>query len=120
MNSKQTGGEAQSVAPSGERFRNWPWRRRLVQLLVAVIIFGLGLSIGNGTISLSSKHGVSGNLPATPDYTSVTQVYRSLIQNYNGKLTETQLENGLKHGLAQATNDPYTEYFTPAEAKAFN
>lgn len=91
-----------------------------MRLVVVVIVFALGISVGNGTISVSGKHGVNGNLPATPDYTSVNQVYKSLIQNYNGKLTETQLENGLKHGLAQATNDPYTEYFTPAEAKTFN
>jgi carboxyl-terminal processing protease len=27
--------------------------------------------------------------------------------------------DGLKHGLAEATDDPYTEYFTPSEAKEF-
>jgi carboxyl-terminal processing protease len=35
-------------------------------------------------------------------------------------LNEQQLEDGLKHGLATATKDPYTVYFTPKEAKTFN
>lgn len=84
------------------------------------MIFVLGICFGNGTLSLHRQHGVSGSLPAKPDYTTVNQVYKALIDNYDGKLTETQLLNGLKHGLAEATNDPYTEYFTPQEAKAFN
>jgi len=28
--------------------------------------------------------------------------------------------DGIKHGLAGAAKDPYTEYFTPKEAKDFN
>jgi carboxyl-terminal processing protease len=83
-------------------------------------VFALGIGVGNGTLSLDRQRGVSGNLPAKPDYTTVNQVYKSLVENYDGKLTENQLVNGLKHGLAQSTGDPYTEYFTPQEAKAFN
>jgi carboxyl-terminal processing protease len=59
-------------------------------------------------------------LPSQLDYSSVNAVYQALKSNYDGQLTETQLLNGLKHGLANATNDPYTEYFTAQEAKAFN
>jgi carboxyl-terminal processing protease len=87
--------------------------------VVAILIFGLGVNIGNGRISFGPKNQATG-LPAQLDYTSVNDVYNALKANYNGKLTETQLEDGLKHGLAEATNDPYTEYFTPAEAKQFN
>jgi carboxyl-terminal processing protease len=83
-------------------------------------VFVLGLGIGNGTISLHKQHGVAGKLPAQPDYTSVNQIYKSLVQNYDGKLTEGQILDGLKHGLAQSAGDPYTVYFTPKEAKAFN
>jgi carboxyl-terminal processing protease len=43
-----------------------------------------------------------------------------LKANYNGKLTASQLLDGLKEGLAQATNDPYTEYFNPDQAKQFS
>jgi carboxyl-terminal processing protease len=82
-----------------------------------------GLGLGNGWIGQHvpwAAKPVASGLPNRLDYSSVNQVYRVLRQNYNGKLTETQLLNGLKHGLAQATNDPYTEYFTAQETKTFN
>lgn len=97
--------------------------RPLIGIVIVIAAFVLGVNIGNGRIKLPDIHGrqqVSGNLPASLNYSSVNQVYQSLKQNYDGKLTEQQLENGLKHGLAESTNDPYTEYFTPQEAKAFN
>lgn len=119
MEQKQTGGskEAQPVAVA-KKPRRWP--RWLAGLAVVVIFFSLGMAVGNGTISLHRQRGVSGDLPARLDYTTVNQVYKSLVDNYDGKLNQTQLENGLKHGLATATNDPYTEYFTPQEAKKFD
>jgi carboxyl-terminal processing protease len=85
-----------------------------------MLIFTAGFGAGNGTISWHQNNPVSGNLPNKLDYTSVDQVYKSLKDNYDGKLTETQLEDGLKHGLATSTNDPYTVYFTPKEARDFN
>jgi len=87
--------------------------------VAALLIFGLGLNIGNGRITLG-PHGSQTGLPAQLDYSSVTALYQELKDNYNGKLTAQQLTDGLKHGLAEATNDPYTEYFTAAEAKDFN
>lgn len=103
------------------RFRN-SWARRGALLIVAAVIFYLGLAVGNGTISLhfGAGHPVSNGLPAQLNYSSVNQIYDSLKENYDGKLTSTQLLDGLKHGLAEATGDPYTEYFTPQEAKQFN
>jgi carboxyl-terminal processing protease len=116
MNLKQTGG---TVKPDvTQRQRRWP--RRLGQLVIVLVIFAAGIGVGNGMLSIHHTRGVAGNLPTKPDYTTVNQVYKSLVDNYDGKLTETQLENGLKHGLATSTNDPYTEYFTPQEAKKFN
>lgn len=88
---------------------------------VAVLagVFFLGLNIGNGNISFQSNP-VGNNLPAQLNYTTVNQEYQALRANYDGKLTQTQLLNGLKHGLAQATGDPYTEYFTATEVQQFN
>ncbi len=88
--------------------------------MVAVIFF-LGVGIGNGRIVLGGHHfkSVSG-LPANLDYASVNTVYQSLKDNYDGKLSAGQLQDGLKHGLATATNDPYTVYFTAKEANDFN
>lgn len=88
-------------------------------VLLISLIFALGVSIGNGRLSLPSHGVVSKDLPATLNYSSVNQLYQSIKENYNGKLTEAQLIDGLKHGLAEATNDPYTSYFTPKEADSF-
>ena len=60
------------------------------------------------------------SLPAQLNYSTINQVYNVLKQNYDGKLTANQLLAGLKEGLAQATGDPYTEYFTASEAKVFS
>lgn len=89
-------------------------------ILIVGAVFMVGVNVGNGTISWSHNTGQNASLPETPNYASVTQVYRSLIENYDGKLTEAQLLDGLKHGLAEATKDPYTTYFTPEEAESFN
>jgi carboxyl-terminal processing protease len=99
-----------------------PLVRRAVYIFLAVVIFLVGVGFGNGRISLSlhPTQAVAKDLPNNLDYSSVNQVYQSLKENYDGQLSAGQLLDGLKHGLAQATNDPYTEYFTPAEAKAFN
>jgi carboxyl-terminal processing protease len=94
------------------------WLKRGATLGVVALAFFAGQAVGDGRIAI--HRGVSKDLPARLDYTSVNQVYQSLKDNYDGKLTETQLINGLKHGLAEATNDPYTVYFTPKEAEAFN
>lgn len=96
------------------------WGKRFGALIIAALIFGAGFGVGNGNISWKQHNPVSGNLPDQLDYSSVDQVYKSLKDNYDGKLTENQLEDGLKHGLAASTNDPYTVYFTPKEAKDFN
>ncbi len=118
MRPTQTGDKP--LTPASRASRKRRWLRRLVQAIVVIAVFSFGVGVGDGSISLRHQHNVAGNLPSKPDYSSVTQVYKSLIQNYDGKLTETQILDGLKHGLAESTGDPYTEYFTPKEAKEFN
>ncbi len=86
---------------------------------ILVAVFLLGLNIGNGNIYISASTG-NNKLPERLNFSSVNQEYQALISNYDGKLTTNQLLNGIKHGLANAVGDPYTEYFTPQEAKAFN
>lgn len=87
----------------------------------AVIVFGLGVLVGGGRLHFGSPGFKSQTgLPASLDYSSVSTVYDSLRQNYDGKLTTQQVLDGLKHGLAQSAGDPYTEYFTAAEAKQFS
>jgi carboxyl-terminal processing protease len=86
---------------------------------IIVVVFFAGLNIGNGNISFANG-GQNGGLPNQLNYASVTQEYQVLKANFDGKLTQKQLLNGLKQGLASAANDPYTVYFTNKEAKVFN
>jgi len=87
-----------------------------------VVVFSLGVLSGDGRLTIlpQSQYTDVTGLPSNINYSSVNQVYQALRQNYDGKLTESQILNGLKHGLADAPNDPYTEYFSPSEAAAFN
>jgi carboxyl-terminal processing protease len=83
------------------------------------VVYLVGVNVGDGTIDLTPASTEVGNLPKSLDYSEANQVYRSLLENYDGKLSEQQLEDGLKHGLATATKDPYTTYFTAKEASDF-
>jgi carboxyl-terminal processing protease len=90
--------------------------------LVLLVVFSVGVNVGNGSINFGdgSDKSLNSNLPNQPDYTAVNKIYDALKDNYDGRLTEQQIEEGLKHGLAESANDPYTVYFTPKEAKDFN
>ncbi|HEY5152613.1 MAG TPA: S41 family peptidase [Candidatus Saccharimonadales bacterium] len=102
------------------------WRGLLLGILGVVllaVVFMLGLNFGDGRLHVNlpwTTKSVAGNLPNSLNYATVNQIYQSLKENYDGQLTESQLLDGLKHGLATATKDPYTVYFTPQEAKDFN
>lgn len=90
----------------------------------AIVIFSVGLLIGQGRIALgvdkAFKSSVNKTLPADLDYTSVEEVYDSLRVSYDGTLTTDQLLDGLKQGLTEASGDPYTEYLNVEAAKEFD
>lgn len=102
---------------------NTPWWKTAAKaggaLVVAAAVFIAGMGVGNGTIQLSAGNAQHGSLPNKLDYASVDEMYRVLKANYDGKLTEAQLTDGLKKGLAEATGDPYTAYFNAKDAKEF-
>ncbi|MDB5175315.1 MAG: Peptidase [Candidatus Saccharibacteria bacterium] len=93
-------------------------------LVAVVVIFFAGVGFGNGRLSLNGNTNghqvVSSSLPDKLDYSSLNEVYQSLKDNYNGNLTQAQVIDGLKHGLAASAKDPYTVYFSAKEAKDFN
>lgn len=88
------------------------------EIFIALGFLILGINIGNGNIALGSSS-VTG-LPASLNYSSVNQVYQAIRNNFYGHLTENQILNGIKEGMAASTGDPYTEYFSPSQAKTFN
>jgi carboxyl-terminal processing protease len=90
-------------------------------LLIAVVAFSVGSAVGSGSLAIGSGQSVAKTgLPNNLDYSTVDQMYDVLRKEYDGKLTETQLLDGMKAGLAQATGDPYTEYFTSDKYKKFS
>lgn len=111
MRGKQTG------AANGRQHATF---KSLVAIFAVSAAFALGLGIGNGSIDLPKQYASRTGLPEELDYSSVDQVYESLKDNYNGKLSADKLVEGMKHGLAEAANDPYTVYFTSEEAESFN
>ena len=97
--------------------------RTFKYLLLALVIFAAGVGFGDGRLSITLPHGnkpVANGLPDKLDYNSLNEVYQAVKDNYNGQLSQSQIIDGLKHGLAGAAKDPYTVYFTAKEAKDFS
>ncbi len=98
-----------------------------VLLVVAFLFLTLGISIGDGVIQFGNGRIVSINtssstqgLPTSLNYAAVQQEYNILKNNFDGKLTNQQLQDGMQAGLTDATGDPFTEYFNSSQAKIFN
>src|ERR1035437_7026196 len=90
-----------------------------INIVIGLLIFVGGLGLGSGHISFSTRKQATG-LPTNLHYSSVNQVYNALRTNYDGALTTSQILDGLKAGLANATGDPHTEYFNVQQAQDFN
>lgn len=91
-------------------------------IAAGVIVFALGIFVGQGRISLfSADAGFSPrtSLSSTLDYSELDELYQTIRSKYDGKLTADQVMEGLKHGMAESTGDPYTEYMSKAEASDF-
>ncbi|HEX8227639.1 MAG TPA: S41 family peptidase [Candidatus Saccharimonadales bacterium] len=96
--------------------------RPLVILVLLAAAFWLGNAVGTGKLQASGPKSefksVSG-LPENLNYNEVEGLYDTLRDNYDGKLTQQQVMDGLKKGLASSTGDPYTEYYTAKKATEF-
>lgn len=89
-----------------------------VVVLVAVSSFIMGAR-GNELLATITAQPQNQNLPDQLDYAQLDGVYDLLRSNYVGELDTQKLINGAKKGLVQATGDPYSEFFTDAEAEEF-
>lgn len=93
----------------------------LLTALITILLVGL-ISFVVGTRSddivalvKPSQATTASNL----DFSSLNDVYDVLREKYDGKLDAQALIDGAKHGLVEATGDPYTTYFTTKEADQF-
>jgi carboxyl-terminal processing protease len=99
--------------------RSRTWLRKAAPFaLIALIAFALGMRASNLDLFITRSN-QNKDLPAQLDYSSVNQVYQELKKNFDGKLTEQQLIDGMKKGLVQATGDPYTVYFNAKDSSDF-
>lgn len=94
--------------------------KTLLNVAILLFVFWLGIGFGNGTISVSRGLSTNKELSENLEYAEVEKLYDLLRENYDGKLSESQLLDGMKSGLVKAAGDPYTEYFSVKDAKAFN
>lgn len=95
---------------------------KMLGLIVAgAALFVFGLFVGQGKIQLFTSFGQDNTAKVTSklDYSQLDELYRTLKGNYDGKLTDSQIIEGLKHGMAKSTADPYTEYMSASEAEDF-
>ncbi|HIA91551.1 TPA: S41 family peptidase [Candidatus Saccharibacteria bacterium] len=69
---------------------------------------------------VTSSSSSNSSLPDDLNYSEVEKVYDVLRANYFGDLTEEQLIESLKDGIARATEDPYTVYLDEEAAQAFS
>lgn len=106
-----------------KRAQNNSSKALLFGAVFGIITFATGIGIGSGRINIVNSapyDSVASELPSDLNYSTVEDLYDSLRVNYDGDLTEQELIDGLKEGLAQATGDPYTEYLNPEAAESFN
>ena len=90
---------------------------------VSLIIVFMGGAVAGHLIDIPSfrKSSLTSlNNNSKLDYSSVQEAVDALKSSYDGQLNDSDLLDGLKKGLAEATDDPYTEYFTASESKDFN
>lgn len=110
--------------PVGSRNKKQPinFSRVAGVAAVGVMVFASGIWVGQGRLlEYSGKQTqVSSTVPNDLNYESVEAAYDKLRLGFDGQLDEEKLLDGLKKGLAQATGDPYTEYFTASEAEEFS
>jgi carboxyl-terminal processing protease len=103
------------------RKRRWIIAKILGAFFVLALVYGTGVAVGRGDLRIGSHLGTqNSSLPNQLEFSSVNQVYNLLKADYDGSMDVNKLLDGLKTGLASATGDPYTEYFSPQDAKAFN
>lgn len=96
-------------------------------LIIGVIfgglcLFALGMLVGSGRLALLNplNRALTTSTTSKLDYMQLNEIYSTLKNNYNGTVTDAEVLDGLKHGLAKSVNDPYTEYMSAKEAQDFN
>lgn len=101
------------------------WEEKKVSLggsiIASVLTLAIGLFIGLNWTKFSTNFlpylGIKTS--ATNDWSSLDEVYNTLVENYDGEVDRSTIIEGAKKGLVAALGDTYTEYMTADEAKEY-
>jgi len=88
-------------------------------ILITVFVGIVGFVTGTRSDEITARFSGTSSSPSSLDFSSLNDVYGLLRAKYDGKLDTQALIDGAKHGLVEATGDPYTSYLTTKEAEQF-
>lgn len=109
------------VAEVDKKLSNKKWLKRGLITFGVLFVFSFGYGFGAGNITFGTKQSKQNNqLSNNLDFTSVEKVYDILRNNFDGKLEQAKLIEGMKKGLVNASGDPHTEFLTAEQTKEFN
>lgn len=113
--------QPQAGGPSGGKSKkNAVGPATFLVIFVIAISFGMGFMASQESwFSAKTTNDANSSLPDDLSYDSVEEVYDELRRSFDGKLSEEELIDGLKKGLAQASGDNYTVYFNAGETSQF-
>lgn len=112
---------APAPAPINSPKQPFVTRKRVSLIIAAAVFFIFGVLVGQGRIDLTGQpYSDRSSLSAKIDYSQLNELYTTLRENFNGTLTDQQILDGLKHGMAASTDDAYTEFMTAKESEDFS
>src|SRR5437016_4328465 len=88
--------------------------RYIATILIAAVIFGGGFSVGQKTKHLAAQ-------PGTVDFSLFWDAYNKLHTDFitKGNISDQKIIYGAIDGMTKSLGDPYTDFFAPTQAKAF-
>ncbi len=90
-------------------------------IITSAVTLAIGLLIGINFETLSGQANslLGGKVADSIDFSSLNDVYESLVDNFDGHVDKSKVIEEAKRGLVNAVNDPYTYYMTASEYSDF-
>lgn len=88
-------------------------------LVFATGIFLLGILVGNGTLKVPGFYIANSSQPKNVDVSPLWRVWNKISDRYDGQVDSRAEVYGALKGLVAGLGDPYSEFMTPDETKAF-
>lgn len=106
---------------------NKEWSEKKVSLSSAILI-GAVLAVVGCVLGINWQNWFSGYAPylglsdiknSNMNWSSLNEVYNKLAESYNGEISDADIIEGAKKGIAESLGDEYTTYMGSEEAKEF-